>query len=85
MAEAVYALCAVTSIACAVMLWRGFDRSRARFLLWSSLCFLGLAVNNILLFADKVMFPDVDLAIWRTLSAASGMLLLMFGLIWDTE
>jgi hypothetical protein len=86
MAETVYVLCALTSIACAALLWRGHARSRgARFLLWSSLCFAGLALNNILLFADKVVFPGHDLSIWRTIAAVAGMLLLMYGLVWDTE
>ena len=58
MASAVYILCALTSVACAVMLLRGYFRSRARFLMWSSLCFVGLAINNLLLAIDKVAFPD---------------------------
>lgn len=91
MAEAVYILCAITSIACAVLLGRGYTRSRARFLLWSSLCFVGLAINNILLFVDKVVFPDitgfwnVDFPVWRSVAALCGLALLLFGLIWDAE
>ena len=84
-AEAVYILCAATSLACAVLLVRGYTRSRARFLLWSSLCFLGLALNNVLLFIDKVMVPDRDLATWRTGAALVGLSLLVYGLIWDAE
>jgi hypothetical protein len=91
MAEAVYILCAATSIACAVMLLRGYLRSRARFLLWSSLCFAFLAINNALLFADKVLFPSVDMfggltfGVWRGLVALVGLLMLLYGLIWDAE
>ena len=91
MAEAVYILCALTSLACAVMLWRGYLRSRARFLLWSSLCFVGLAVNNMLLFVDKVVLPDVSgfwgvqFPIWRSASALIGVCLLLYGLVWDAE
>ena len=40
MAETVYILCALTCMACAVLLLRGYRRSRARFLLWSSICFM---------------------------------------------
>ena len=54
---AVYMLCAATSLACAVLLLRGYRRSGARFLLWSSLCFVGLALNNVILFVDKVVLP----------------------------
>ena len=87
MAEAVYALCALTSIACAVMLLRGYVRSRARFLLWSSLCFVGLAVNNVLLFIDNVIYPDVEWIspAWRSGVALLGIVLLLYGLIWEAE
>lgn len=92
MAETVYILCALTSIACAVMLVRGYIRSRARFLLWSSACFVGLAANNLLLLVDKVVFPNDDLALlgisymmWRTIAAVLGLGVLLFGLIWDAE
>ena len=87
MAEAVYILCALTSLACAVLLWRGYTRSRgSRFLLWSSLCFAMLALNNVLLFVDKVILPtQVDLTIWRSLAGLVGVLLLNYGLIWDAE
>jgi hypothetical protein len=87
MAEAVYILCALTSLACAVMLLRGYWRGRARFLLWSSLCFVGLAINNAILFADKVLFPNTDLmsASARSLPALAALLCLLYGLIWDTE
>ena len=83
MAEIVYALCALTSIVCAALLLRAYLRSRAKLLLWSSLCFAGLAANNVLLFVDLVLVPDVDLSIWRSLPAIAGLLVLLYGLIWD--
>lgn len=85
MAEAVYVLCMLTSLACAALLWRGYRRSHARLLLWSSLCFAGLTVNNLFLILDMVVFPDVDLLPVRNISALLAMCLLMFGLIWETE
>lgn len=85
MAEGVYVLCALTSIACAVLLTRGYARSRARFLLWSALCFIGLAANNVLLFLDLAVLPRVDLSLWRSLTALAGLALLLFGLVWDVE
>jgi hypothetical protein len=85
MAEAVYVLCALTSIACAVLLARGYARSRARFLLWSALCFVGLAANNVLLFLDLAVLPRVDLSLWRSVTALAGLALLLFGLVWDAE
>lgn len=85
MAETVYILCALTALLCAVMLLRGYLRSRARLLLWSSLCFFGLTANNIFLFLDKVALPDVDLSLWRTGSALLALVPLLYGLIWDSE
>ena len=91
MAEVVYILCALTSVACATLLWRGYRRSRARLLLWSSLCFVGLGTNNVLLFVDKVVFPDLDyvfgvhFTVWRTAAAVAGLGLLVFGLVWEAE
>jgi hypothetical protein len=91
MAAIVYILCALTSLACAVMLWRGFAQSRARFLMWSSLCFAGLAINNILLFVDKVVLPEMSgfgglsFPVWRSAAALIGLALLIYGLIWDAE
>ena len=91
MAEAVYILCAVTSLACAFLLLRGFRRTHARFLLWSSLCFMGLAINNVLLFIDLVVLPRVqgfmgiDFALWRTGAALAGLCLLLYGLVMDAE
>jgi hypothetical protein len=86
MAEAVYILCAATALACAVLLLRAFGRSRARFLLWSGLCFALLAVNNVLLYFDLAVLRDeVDLRLVRHATALAGMLLLLFGLIWDAE
>ena len=86
MAEAVYLLCAATSLACAVLLLRGYVRQRTRLLLWSSLCFVCLAANNALLFVDLIMMPDATyLAIWRSLTALIGVVSLLFGLIWESR
>jgi hypothetical protein len=84
-ADVVYVLCALTSFACALLLWRGYRRSRARLLMWSSFCFAGLTLNNALLIVDTRMLPAVDLAVWRTLPALVGVALLVYGLVWDVE
>lgn len=85
MATIVYVLCALTSIACAVLLWRGYRQSRARLLLWSALCFAGLFLNNVLLIADLRVFTQVDLSLYRSLPALIGVALLLYGLIWDAD
>jgi hypothetical protein len=84
-ASAVYVLCATTSMASAVLLWRGYRRSRSRLLLWSTLCFLGLTLQNAFLFVDFVIVPGVDLSIWRNASGVAGLAMLLFGLIWEVE
>ena len=85
MAELIYALCAVTSVLCAVLLLRGYLASRMRMLFWASLCFVGFALNNVLLFVDLVLLPQVDLSMWRTLPTLVGVMLFIYGLIWEAQ
>ncbi len=83
MAEWIYSLCALTSLLCAALLLRAYLQRRYRLLLWSALCFCGLALNNTLLVVDKLFLPDVDLAIPRSSVALIAMAVLIFGLIND--
>ncbi|MBL8213000.1 MAG: hypothetical protein JNK87_19955 [Bryobacterales bacterium] len=83
MATVVYLLGALVTLACAILLSRGYERSRKRLLLWSSLCFAGLTLSNFLVFADLVLFPGVDLYPARLGTALVAMSLLLFGLIWE--
>ena len=85
MAEAVYILCAATSIACAVLLLRAYARTKARLLLWSGLCFAFLGLNNVMLFLDLSVLEDWDLRLVRHATALAGLLLLVWGLVWDAE
>jgi hypothetical protein len=85
MAEAVYMLCGLTSLFCAVLLIRSFRRQRSRLLLWSSLCFVGLAANNALLVVDLMVVPEVDRSAVRTSVSAAAMLLRLIGLIWESR
>jgi uncharacterized protein DUF5985 len=83
MGPAVYLLGAVITLACAILLVRGYWRGRQKLLLWSGICFFGLAASNLLLFLDLVILPNVDLYTWRLATAAIAMLFLMYGLIWE--
>lgn len=85
MAALTYTLCALTALLCTVLLFAGYRRSHYRLLLWSGLCFAGLTLNNLLLVFDKVLLPDIDFSLWRSLAALFGMTILLFGLIWETE
>lgn len=85
MATVVYALCGLTSIACAVLLLRGYASTQARLLLWGGLCFVGLAINNVLLFVDLRIVPEMDLSVWRSMPTLVGLVLLIYGLVWETR
>ncbi|HYI46179.1 MAG TPA: DUF5985 family protein [Actinomycetota bacterium] len=81
-ATSIYSLCAITSIFCAVLLARGYLRSRAKLLLWSTFCFVGLTIHNLLLVVDRVILIDeIDLYTVRLVSAAAALALLVYGLI----
>jgi hypothetical protein len=84
-AALVYVLCALTSIGCAALLFRGYRRSGSRLLLWSFLCFIGLALNNTFLFIDQEVLIHVDLRLVRVVPALLGMSLLVYSLIWDSR
>lgn len=83
MAEITYILCGLTSIACAVLLLRGYMTTRMPLLFWAALCFAGLTIDNALLFVDLVLLPHVDLSLLRTIAALAGMTVLLYGMIWD--
>ena len=85
MATAIYTLDALTALLCMVLLLRAWLHGRYRLLLWSSICFAGLTLNNILLVLDKIMLPDVDLSPLRSAVALVAMAILLYGMIWDSE
>ena len=85
---ALYVMAVLTSGACMVFLFRGYARTGVRLLFWSALCFVGLTINNVLLFFDVVVYPDpsvLDLRPWRLVAALGGMLFLLYGFIWESE
>jgi hypothetical protein len=85
MATIIYLLCALTAAVCACLLLLAYRRTRYRLLLWSGVCFAGLTVNNAFLVLDKIAFPAIDLSVPRTSVALLSMVILICGLIWDTE
>ncbi|RKH42266.1 DUF5985 family protein [Corallococcus llansteffanensis] len=85
MAEAVYILCALTSVACALLLLRAWRRTRVKLLLYSGLCFSILTLNNVMLFVDLVLIPEQDLSLARTCTSLLASGVLLFGLIWDVS
>jgi hypothetical protein len=85
MAATVYILGALTSLFCATLLLSAYARGRSRLLLWSGLCFTGLALSNVLIFLDLVVFTHVDLFPYRLATIAVSMALLIYGLIWESQ
>jgi hypothetical protein len=85
MAAIAYSLCALTSLLCALLLLQAYRRNKYRLLLWGGISFLGFALNNAILFSDRILFPRTDLSTWRLVSALAAVLVLLYGLIWDSE
>jgi hypothetical protein len=82
-AVVVYILCIATSTACAYLLARAWNENRVPLLLYSALCFTGLAINNLLLFVDKVVVTGTDLTLARSISALIAVGVLAGGLVWE--
>lgn len=85
MAIAIYSLCAITSLISSWLLTRAYWRTRSRLLLWSAISFAGLALNNLALWVDKLVLPETDLSTLRTSIALVAMMILLYGLVWETE
>jgi hypothetical protein len=89
-AEIVYLLCTCTSAACAVLLLRQHRSVRARegrgaLLIWSTVCFTGLALANVVLFVDLVLYPGVDMSLLRAGLGAVATLAFVIGLVWELK
>jgi hypothetical protein len=85
MAEIAYTACTVTAAICAWLLLRAYLRSRFGLLLWGGLCFVGLTLNNVLLVLDKIVFPSIDLSIFRLSVGLAALLLFLAALILDGD
>jgi hypothetical protein len=81
----VYAAGAVTTLVCAILLLQAYRRVRRRLLLWSGLCFAVLTFSNSLVFVDLIVLPEVDIYVYRLLTAVVAMALLLYGLIWEAQ
>jgi FtsH-binding integral membrane protein len=84
MATVVATLCALTSLACAVLLLRGYRNSRVPLLLWTGVCFSALTLSNLTLIYDRG-FSTVDLAVARAAITLVGLSFLLYGLVWESK
>jgi hypothetical protein len=80
------ALAVLTCLTCTALLYRHYMRTRLGLLFWAALCFVFLSFNNVLLFFDVVLFPaDVDLRLYRLVTALVGIAFLLYGFIFESE
>lgn len=80
-----YLLAVLTCLACTLLLWRSWQRTGLRLLLWSALCFVGLTISNVLLFFDFMLPAEIDLRPWRLASALVGLAFLLYGFMFEVE
>jgi uncharacterized membrane protein len=81
----IYILCVLTSLTAMFLLLRSYRQNGSRLLLWSAAAFVAFAVNNLLLFADIVLLPNVDLRPFRALTAFAGVAILLYAFIWEID
>jgi hypothetical protein len=68
-----------------VLLLRAYHQVKKRLLFWSGLCFVGLTAANALLLVDLSVVTEISLYRWRLGTAAASMLLLLYGLIFESD
>lgn len=87
MIEAMYFGCALISSLCTYFLAKSYCRGGGRILLWVSVSFGLLALNNIFAIVDLVILPDYDLngSLVRNIIFATAGVSLLFGLIWEAS
>ena len=84
-AAIVYFLCFASSTLCAYLLVSAFRRRREKLLIWSAACFCLLALNNLLVFVDIVVLPEIDLTAARLATSLAAAMVLLYGFIWEIE
>ena len=81
----IYLLCVATSLLCAYLLARAYRRSKTKLLIWSALCFALLAVNNLVVAADVLLLPTIDLTVLRLATELAAVAVLLYGFIWEAR
>jgi hypothetical protein len=79
----IYLLCVMAGLLCAYLLVRAYRRRKSRLLVWCALCFILLAINNLVLAADVLFLPDVDLGGLQLLTSLSAVCVLLYAFIWE--
>lgn len=84
-AAAVYFLCFGTSAVCAGLLVSSYRRNSAPLLLYSAICFVMLALNNLFVVLDILVLPSINLLPLRRLTSLAAVSVLLFGFIWESD
>lgn len=79
----IYLACVATSLLCAYLLARAYRRGRTTLLIWSALCFALLALNNLIVAADILLLPNIDLNLLRLITSLAAVSVLLYGFIWN--
>jgi hypothetical protein len=85
MAIFAYLLSFATALACAVLLTRAAGAGRARLLFWSAICFWVLTASNALALLDVFLVPDIDLYWLRLSTAVGAVVVLLYGMVWESN
>ena len=81
----IYLMCVATSLLCAYLLARAYRRGRTKLLIWSALCFAMLAVSNLVLAADVLLLPTIDLTLLSLATSLAAVAMLLYGFIWEAR
>ena len=81
----IYLLCVATSLLCAYLLVLAYRANRTEVLIWSALCFVLLAVNNLVIAIDILLLPTIDLTIVQLTTSLAAAAVLLYGFIWKLE
>lgn len=76
---------ATTAGLCALLLLRAYLLVKSPLLLWSGLCFVGLGIVETMVIVDLAVIRQADLYVWRLAIAASSLLMLVYGLILESD
>jgi hypothetical protein len=81
----IYLLCVAASLLCAYLLVLAYRANRTEVLIWSALCFVLLAVNNLVIAIDILLLPTIDLTIVQLTTSLAAAAVLLYGFIWKLE
>ncbi len=82
---AVYGLCLIASVVCAGLLLRSYRAGRSKLLLYTALGFIFLALNNLFLVGDMVVFPEINLWPYRQAASIAAVAVLLYGFTFEVE